>query len=150
MRPRAKPGDGPSDLTAFGFLVPTSDMDDHPPRLVYDDDCGFCTWCVRQAAKRGEFEPVGFSELTPDQKARLPEDYEDCSHLLTDDTVYSCGEGMAEAIARFDTPARYLALAFRHVPGRERVLETGYRAVADNRGLFGKVARCDPPARKEE
>ncbi len=126
--------------------------DEHPPRLVYDDDCGFCTWCVRQATKRGEFDVVGFSELTPDQRARLPADYEDCSHLLTEDAVYSCGEGLEEAIARFDTPARYLALAFGHLPAgsRERIREAGYRAVADRRGLFGRIVSCEPPARGGE
>lgn len=126
------------------------DRADTPPRLVYDDDCGFCTWCVEYAAARGEFEPVGFSELTPDQRARLPEDYEDCSHLLTQDAVYSCGEGLEEAIARFETPERYLALAFRLLPRRDRLREGGYRAVAGNRDLFGRIARCDPPARREE
>jgi hypothetical protein len=67
-------------------------MQDHPPRVVYDDVCGFCTWCAEFAARHGDVEPVGFSELSADQLARLPDDYEDCAHLLTDDAVYSCGE----------------------------------------------------------
>ncbi|WP_255169279.1 thiol-disulfide oxidoreductase DCC family protein [Natrononativus amylolyticus] len=127
-----------------------SDQTEARPRLVYDDDCGFCTWCVRYAAARGEFEVVGFSDLTPDQLARLPDDYEDCSHLLTQDAVYSCGEGLEQAIARFDTPARYLALAFQRVPKRDRIREGGYHAVAGNRDLFGRVVSCTPPTRRED
>jgi len=42
------------------------------PRLVYDDDCGFCMYMIRWLLRFGEFDPVGFSELTPDQEARSP------------------------------------------------------------------------------
>ena len=38
--------------------------DDHPPRLVYDDRCGFCTWATEFAIRRADFEPVGFGDLT--------------------------------------------------------------------------------------
>ena len=27
--------------------------DEHPPRLVYDDQCGFCTWATEFALRRG-------------------------------------------------------------------------------------------------
>ncbi len=120
------------------------------PRLVYDDDCGFCTWCAEYAAERGEFELVGFSDLSPDQLARLPEDYEECAHLLTQDRVYSCGAALEEAMARLESPSRYAALLFRQVPEHETLRERGYRFVADNRVTFGKVARRDPPARRSE
>ena len=122
--------------------------EEHPPRLVYDDDCGFCTWCAEFAARRGPFVLVGFSDLTPDQLARLPEEYEDCAHLLTDDAVYSCGEAIEEALTRVDSLARWPAEVFRFVPERSRVREPLYRLVADNRVLFGKVARREPPARE--
>ena len=124
--------------------------EEYPPRLVYDDDCGFCTWCAEFAAKRGEFTLVGFSDLTPDQLARLPAEYEDCAHLLTDDSVYSCGEAIEEALTRVDSLARWPAEAFRLVPDRSRVREPLYRLVADNRVLFGKLARREPPARANE
>jgi len=120
----------------------------HPPRLVFDDDCGFCTWCAEYAAARGEFELVGFSDLSPDQLARLPDDYESCAHLLTQDRVYSCGEALEEAMARLETPARLSAVAFRQLPGHESLRERGYRFVADNRVSFGKLARREPPARE--
>ncbi|MFC7237174.1 thiol-disulfide oxidoreductase DCC family protein [Saliphagus sp. GCM10025317] len=119
------------------------------PRLVYDDDCGFCTWCAEYADARGAFELVGFEELSPDQLARLPDDYETCAHLLTQDRVYSCGEALEEAVARLETPDRFVARAFQRLPGHSRLREWGYRAVADNRVLFGKIASRDPPARQQ-
>ncbi|WP_254766360.1 thiol-disulfide oxidoreductase DCC family protein [Salinilacihabitans rarus] len=126
-----------------------SDDAAHPPRLVYDDDCGFCTWCAEFAARRGSFELVGFADLTPDQRARLPDDYEECAHLLTDDAVYSCGEAIEEATARLETPSRYPARAFRRLPGSDRVREPLYRAAADRRALFGRLVSRPPPARRE-
>ncbi|WP_276255243.1 thiol-disulfide oxidoreductase DCC family protein [Halomontanus rarus] len=125
----------------------TRTVDEPPARLVYDDDCGFCTWCAEYAAARGEFELVGFSELTPDQRARLPDEYEECAHLLTQNAVYSCGEAIEEALARVDSPVRWPVEGFRLVPRRDRIREPLYRLVADNRDLFGKIVRREPPAR---
>jgi predicted DCC family thiol-disulfide oxidoreductase YuxK len=122
-------------------------MTEHPPRVVFDDECGFCTWCARFAARHGDVDLVGFEELTPDQLARLPDDYETCTHLLTDDAVYSCGEAVERALAH-DFP--FLAPAFtvlRRVPGYEWLRERLYRWGADNRVLLGKVVRDEPPAR---
>ncbi|WP_135821698.1 thiol-disulfide oxidoreductase DCC family protein [Halostella litorea] len=114
-------------------------MPDAPPRLVYDDDCGFCTWSAEFAAARGEFELVGFSELSPDQLARLPDDYETCAHLLTADAVYSCGKATEMAVERLGPPYSLAVAAFRAVPGSERAREPLYRLVADNRGLLGRL-----------
>ncbi|GAB7018915.1 thiol-disulfide oxidoreductase DCC family protein [Halostagnicola bangensis] len=125
-----------------------SESESATPRLVFDDDCGFCTWCAEYAAERGEFELVGFRDLTPDQLARLPDEYEDCAHLLTQDAVYSCGEAIEEVGTRLETPSRHLAAAFRQLPGAEEAREPLYRRVADNRDLFGKIVRRDPPARE--
>lgn len=142
----------PAPTRAFLERAPTSGVTrptEHPPRLVYDDDCGFCTWCAEFAAERASFELVGFRDISPDQLARLPTDYETCAHLLTDDAVYSCGAAVEEALARVETPARYPALAFRLVPAEDRreVRERLYRFVADNRDRFGRVVSREPPAR---
>ncbi|EMA38214.1 hypothetical protein C446_10205 [Halobiforma nitratireducens JCM 10879] len=118
--------------------------------LVYDDDCGFCTWCAEFAAERGTFDLVGFSELEGDQLSRLPDEYEDCAHLLTDEGTYSCGAAIEETLARVDTPSRLLAVAFRQLPGRETVREPLYREVADRRALFGSFASRNPPTREED
>ena len=70
------------------------------PRLVYDDDCGFCTWCAGVGERFGNVEAVGFAELSPDQKARLPEDWHESAHLLTDDAVYSGGAAIQAVVVR--------------------------------------------------
>ena len=119
------------------------------PQLVYDDDCGFCTWTAAWAVRNGVFEPVGFSELTPEQRARLPDEWEDCAHLLTDDAVYSCGKATEEILVRIDEiPAE----PFRFLSGfadYERIREDVYRWVADRRDLWGKVVSADGPIEHE-
>ena len=112
-----------------------------PPRIVYDDDCGFCRWAVDYADRHGEFELVRFSDVTPDQSARLPDRYENCVHLLTDDAVYSCGAATEEILARLDGVPRAGARAFRLLPEsrRARVREPVYRWVADHRAWFGRL-----------
>ena len=119
------------------------------PTIVYDDDCGFCTWTVEYALARGEFAAVGFSELSDDQRDRLPEGYERCAHLLYGDRVYSCGAATEAALARLSGPAGTAARAFRVLPAgvRRAVRELLDRLVADNRDLLGSLVRRDPPSR---
>ena len=118
------------------------------PRLVYDDDCGFCTWCADWAVRNGGFEPVGFSELTPDEQRRLPDDYEECVHLIVDDTVYSCGKATEEVLRRTgtlpDEPFEFL----NGFADYERFREDAYRFVADHRDRLGSVVSADPPVRR--
>lgn len=126
-------------------------MDTERPQLVYDDDCGFCTWCAAWAVRHGEFDPVGFAELTAEQRARLPTDYEECAHLLTDDAVYSCGEATEEVLARIDEIPIPPEL-FDFLGGfadYERRREDAYRWVANRRDQWGKVVSADPPVRRE-
>lgn len=118
------------------------------PTVVYDDDCGFCTWSAGYAARHGDFDLVGFSELTTGQRTRLPDDYERCVHLLTDERVYSCGAATEEILCRIDSPATPFAEAFSEIPGREYVREPLYRWVADHRTWWGKIVSANPPARK--
>ncbi|WP_232703409.1 thiol-disulfide oxidoreductase DCC family protein [Halobacterium wangiae] len=123
-------------------------MPEHPPRVVFDDDCGFCTWCANWAARHGDVETVGFEQLTPDQLARLPEDWENCTHFLTDDAVYSCGEAVERALVH-DFPVLGPVFAvLRAIPGYAWLRERLYRFGADRRVLLGKLARDDPPARR--
>ena len=118
------------------------------PTVVYDDDCGFCTWSVEFAARRGEFELVGFSELTPARRDRLPDDYERCVHLLVGDDVYSCGEATERALADLYPWLAPVFARLRRVPGYPRVRERCYRLVADHRDWFGRVWSRSPPARR--
>lgn len=124
----------------------TTPSDKHRPRLVYDDQCGFCTWSTEFALRRGDFEPVGFSELTPDQLARIPEDYETSAHLLTDDGVYSGGEAVEQTLARIYPPLDPVFDTLREVPGYARLREGMYQFGAERRGLLGKIRRSTPPA----
>jgi predicted DCC family thiol-disulfide oxidoreductase YuxK len=119
------------------------------PTIVYDDDCGFCTWSARYAAARGPFALVGFSELADEQLARLPADYESCAHLFVGGETYSCGAATEEIVARMDSWERLPASAFQLLPEtvRAAVREPIYRAIANNRDVLGKVRRCEPPAR---
>ena len=111
------------------------------PTLVYDDDCGFCTWWADFFAERSDIPLVGFSELGdyPELRDRLPEDYEECSHLVTDDAVYSCGEAMEEAFLLTDDDGTKLVRVARELPGYGRVRERAYRFFADHRNWFGPL-----------
>jgi predicted DCC family thiol-disulfide oxidoreductase YuxK len=112
------------------------------PRLVYDDDCGFCKYCVRWLLRLGEFEPVGFTELTADQTARLPAEYEQCLHLLTEDAVYSCGEAAEQCLDRCGALGHASAVLARRLPFWARIRERGYRFVADRRAVWGRFRSC--------
>lgn len=113
------------------------------PRLVYDDDCGFCRFCVSHALELGEFEAVGFSAMDDDLRARLPADYEDCMHLVTDTEVYSCGKAVEEVARRTGAVGWWLTVAARGLPKYPEARENVYRWAADRRSLWGTVARRD-------
>ena len=121
------------------------------PTLVYDDDCGFCTWWADYVDERTDLRIVGFSDLPdyPAVRKRLPEYYEDCSHLVTEDRIYSCGASLEEALRRYDEGGPVDdALGFlRNFRDYERVREWTYRHVADNRDTWGRVMSKTPPAR---
>lgn len=119
--------------------------------LVYDDDCGFCTWWAEFFAERSDVPIVGFAELTPELRDHLPEHYEDCSHLVTDEQVYSCGASIEEAFVRSDVGdgVRSQVEFLRNFRDYERVREHAYQWVADNRSLLGQVFSKTPPVRRE-
>jgi predicted DCC family thiol-disulfide oxidoreductase YuxK len=123
-------------------------MTEHPPRLVFDDECGFCTWCANFAARHGDVDLVGFEELTADQLARLPADYERSAHLLTDDAVYSAGEAIERTLVHDFPVLGPVFDVLRAIPGYERLRERLYRWGADNRDLLGTIVRDDPPAKQ--
>ena len=105
------------------------------PQLVYDDTCYVCTWVTEHAIYYGPFELVGLSNVTDDQRNRLPENFEECSHLLTNETVYWCGE----AIERMFSVLAIVFGLLRRTPDYPAVRERLYRIVADNRPLIRKV-----------
>ena len=117
--------------------------------LVYDDDCGFCTWWAEYFADRSDIRVVGFAELTPELRNRLPDEYENCSHFVTDDGVYSCGASIEEAFVRtgIGENVRSLTRFLRNFEDYERLRERAYRRVADNRSFWGQLLSKAPPAR---
>jgi predicted DCC family thiol-disulfide oxidoreductase YuxK len=115
------------------------------PYLVYDDDCGFCTWWAELFDDMGDVELVGFSELDEETEALLPENYEECAHLVTDETIYSCGEAVEQAFvqSRIGKPTAPLFDLLGQSAVYEDVREGSYRRVADRRDLWGKVLSAD-------
>jgi hypothetical protein len=113
--------------------------------FVYDEECGFCTWLADYFGQRTTLELVGFSELTDAQRERLPVDFEECSHLLTDDAVYSCGAAIEQALARADVPPGSSDLFgfLRQFEDYERLRERIYWEVADRRALLGQFVWKD-------
>lgn len=122
------------------------------PTIVYDDDCGFCTWWAERIAERSDVRLVGFSELTDDLLALLPVDYEECAHLLVDGAVYSCGAAIEEAILRTDEgdQLRPVAEFLQQFDEYDRVREAAYRLAADNRDVLGRLVSSPPPARSTD
>lgn len=118
--------------------------------LVYDDDCGFCTWWAEFLAERSDVRVVGFTDLTPELRAELPDEYENCSHFVTDDDVYSCGASIEEAFVRTDIGRDVGPLVefLRNFEDYERLRERSYRRVADNRSFWGQLLSKTPPARR--
>lgn len=117
--------------------------------LVYDDDCGFCSWCAALVARRSEMGIVGFSELTDEERARLPEGYEACVHVLTDEAVYSCGEATEIALERAELLPSEARTFLRQFADYGRLRERLYREAADRRDTWGVLASAEPPARRE-
>ena len=111
------------------------------PCLVYDDDCGFCTRAALYVADRGPVELVAFSALPEEARDRLPEDWQDCAHFVTETTVYSCGEAMERAYESTGRPTGSALSVLRRVPGYELVRELVYGWIASHRPLVGRVTR---------
>ncbi|RQH00829.1 DCC1-like thiol-disulfide oxidoreductase family protein [Natrarchaeobius oligotrophus] len=118
--------------------------------LVYDDDCGFCTWWAEYFDERTDVRIVGYRDLTPELRERLPEEYDSCSHLVAADGVYSCGASIEEALVRTGVaaPLPEVASFLRNFEDYERLREQGYRWVTNNRDLLGRVLSKTPPARR--
>lgn len=117
--------------------------------VVYDDDCGFCTWTAdvlrRRARDDVDLEFVGFSALDEREelRERLPEAYEDCTHLLLDGDLHSCGAATEQALLLTDWAPEWggdFVTFLRNFEDYERLREGAYRLVADNRDLLGEVA----------
>ena len=119
--------------------------------LVYDDDCGFCTFWAEYVENRSDIRLVGFSDLERELLELLPKNYETCSHLLVDGIRYSCGASIEEALARTDAgpDIRPIVDRLRGLDSYGTVREWGYRQVADNRSFWGRFFSKTPPVRRD-
>lgn len=111
------------------------------PILVYDDDCGFCTRSAQYIALNADLTVVGFSDLTDDLREALPTDWRECAHLVTAETIYSCGEAMERAFELTDHPLSRPLPWLRKCPGYRPVREFTYQQIAHHRPLVSRLTR---------
>lgn len=111
------------------------------PQLVYDDECEFCTRAARCIDRHAAVTLIPFSAVDDQLQDTLPSDWEDCVHLCTEETVYSCGEAMVRAYELTDLPGAGVVPYLRRLPGWSTLREAGYRLVAANRSIGGRLLR---------
>lgn len=126
------------DILSFGEIFSLSTSATRP-QLVYDDECSFCTWAAKFTARRSNIELVGFSDLSANQQARLPPNYEVCAHLLTEDAVYSCGRAMEEALVQAYPALDSIFESAHDIPYYPMIREAVYHRISNHRGLIGRV-----------
>lgn len=122
------------------------------PKLVYDDTCRFCTWSATYAVRRSDIQPVrlsdvqdGESRLTDEERKRLPDGYEECAQLITEDAVYSCGAATEQSLVIAGTLPSGLVDFLRNFEDYERVREMVYHLASNNRDIISNVISRDPP-----
>lgn len=122
------------------------------PKLVYDDSCHFCTWATTFAARRSGVQPVrlsrvreGESRLTEEEHARLPDGYEECAQLITEDEVYSCGAATERSLVLAGVLPRELADFLDQFDDYVRLREDAYHFLSDHRDVVSTVIGRDPP-----
>lgn len=125
------------------------------PKLVYDDTCRFCTWSATYAVRRSDIQPVrlsnvqsGESRLSDEERERLPEGYEECAQLITEDAVYSCGAATEQSLVLAGTLPRELVDFLNQFEGYETFRERAYHLLSDNRGRIAPLIGMRPPVSK--
>ena len=111
------------------------------PILLYDSDCGFCRWSLGKVLawdRRARIRPVSLqSKQAEELLAGMPEAERFSSwHLVDEDgELHSAGAGIAPLL-RLLRGGRPLAAIAARLPG---AMERGYRFIAGNRSLWGKL-----------
>ena len=116
------------------------------PVVLYDADCGFCTWAVDRVAARvepGSIEIVPLQASRADEllAGRVDEEAKWASwHLVEPDgRLYSGGEAVPR-ILRLVKGGRTIGRVAARFP---RLTEAAYRFTARHRDGFGRVVRAD-------
>lgn len=109
------------------------------PKLVYDDDCGFCTRSALYISRESEVALVPFSSVSPPLEDNLPENWQECAHLVTEDSIYSGGEAMVRAYELTDGRLSPFLGILRYIPGYEIVRDMIYDWITDHRPLVSRI-----------
>jgi predicted DCC family thiol-disulfide oxidoreductase YuxK len=109
--------------------------------LLYDSDCGFCTWCLHVILRwdrKGRLRPVAIQSAEGDLLLTGMSAQERLGswHLVQPDGAVVSAGAAAAPLARLLPGGRPLAALFERFP---RATERAYRWVAAHRGAFGKV-----------
>lgn len=122
------------------------------PKLVYDDDCHFCTWSATFAVRRSNIQPVrlsrvqeGESRLSDDERDRLPDDYAECAQLITENAVYSCGAATEQSLVAAGVIPETLVDFLRQFEDYERLREAVYHFTSDHRDIISNAIGRNPP-----
>jgi predicted DCC family thiol-disulfide oxidoreductase YuxK len=122
------------------------------PKLVYDDDCHFCTWSATFAVRRADIQPVklskvqaGDSRLSEFEREHLPDGYEECAQLITENAVYSCGAATEESLVLAGVLPRRPVEFLRRFETYGWLRETFYHALSNNRDIVANVLGREPP-----
>lgn len=109
--------------------------------VLYDRDCAFCAWTVRQLRgmdrhRRLEFIPLQDAHSTPDRPelARIGPGHrllERIHVIAADGSVVTGGRAMAAVLQAL--PGGWLLRPWLALPGAGALLDLVYRLVADNR-----------------
>lgn len=70
-------------------------------------------------------------DLLDDQRERLPEDYEVCSQLITDEEAYSCGKAAERTLMRMFPVLTVFFFVLGRIPGYPDFREWLYEDVSD-------------------
>lgn len=115
------------------------------PVVLYDADCGFCTWIVDRIAARvapGSIEIVPLQASRADEllAGRVDERAKwESWHFVEPDALYSGGEAVPRVL-RYVKGGRILGRLTERFP---RATDAAYRFTARNRDRFGRVVRAD-------
>ena len=114
--------------------------------LLYDGDCGFCTWCLAKILAWDRARRLRAVAIQSDEGQRLLAGVDaaarlDSWHLVTSGGELFSAGAAAEPLARLLPGGRPLAALFRTFP---RLTVRSYQYVANRRDRWGRLLRIDP------
>lgn len=109
--------------------------------LLYDEDCGFCSWSVARVARRDRTGSIRMVPLQSEEADRLLGTLDlvakmASAHLVTSDGRIRSGGALVEPLFRRIRGGRPVAAFARSMPG---TAETVYRLIARHRETLGRM-----------